>query len=139
MKRVTKEDGWVELLYSGHFYTVKPSEFIQSMLETQITLCEKIGLAPTGEPGMDRYLQEAGITKFERRTHIVGEKNWQEQKVVMRDIQAIIEGSWPGLLEHQLMKEDEFAHFMEQFVEEGRRTGFRMPFYTIYFQPKDQL
>ncbi len=138
MKRITKDEGWVEILYAGHFYTVEPSELIQSMLEVQISLCEKIGVAPTGEPAMDRYLQEAGITRFERRTHIVGEKDWQEQKMVMRDIQAIIEGSLPALLEHHIMGEDEFTYFMEHFLAEGRRAGFRMPFYSLYFQPKDQ-
>lgn len=138
LTRGTKPDGWVEILYSGHFWTVEPSPLISTMLQVQIEVCKELKIAPTGEPKMDEYLQAAGITIFHRRTHLIGE-NARERQMVLRDIQAIIKGSEPVVIGENLMPKEDFYAFLAQFVEEGHKKGFRIPFCSIYFQPKDQM
>lgn len=138
MLRVTKPDGWAEILYAGHFYSEQPSEIISTMLERQIQLCLAVGIAPTGEPKMDSYLKEAGVQTFQRRQHLLG-RNPKERQMVARDIRLIIESSRPGIMAFGIMPTEQFDAYNEQFEAEAMRTGFWMPFYSLWFRPQDQF
>jgi SAM-dependent methyltransferase len=138
LKRVTKPDGWAEVLHAGWYWTDEPSPLLDALLKVQIEVCKVMKIAPSGGPKMEQYLQAAGISKVYRYPRVIGETP-HERQMLLRDIQAIHVGSRPIVEDFGIMDTAEFDQGMEQFVEEGHRKGFHMPFNTVCFQPKDQI
>lgn len=138
LRRVTKPDGWVELLASDYFRTERPSDLLDLLLDAEIRLCQAVHVAPTGGPGLERYLREAGITHAHRRTHVIGGTAKQRQ-LLARDIKAIIVGTRDLMLKFGILSEAAFDEAIQHFEEETQRVGFLMNFYRIWFRPQDQV
>lgn len=81
LNRVTKPDGWVEIFAGGTFFTEQPSPICTTLVQAAIKLCLAINIAPTGGPGMGRYLQEAGIYQHQKRQQLMPNPKAPQDKI----------------------------------------------------------
>ena len=137
MARVTQPDGWVELVAAGQMQTEYPSAPIATLLEAEIRLCQAINIAPSGGPGLRRYLAEAGISTFSSRDHRKG-KTAKERELLIKDMKHVLAGTRDLIVKCGIVPAEEFDRCLEQFEPEATRAGFFMVDSRIWFQPKDQ-
>jgi ubiquinone/menaquinone biosynthesis C-methylase UbiE len=137
MTRLAKPDGWVEVLAGGHFWTGQPTFSSVSLLEAEIELCRRVGVAPTGGPGFSRYLEQAGITNAFRRRDILG-KTRKQQELGLKDILHLIRETKKRLLKYGIMQEAGFEDQIAQLAQDVATYGFYLDFSRAWFQPQAQ-
>jgi ubiquinone/menaquinone biosynthesis C-methylase UbiE len=138
MARVTRTEGWVEILASGQLFTEQTSEVCNTLREAEVRLCQAINIAPTGGPGLLRYLTEAGITNYQLKNHVVG-KTERQRKLIVRDLKYIIEATRPLIMKFGILPPAIFDSYLAQFEQEALRAGLLFPWHSVWFQPKGQL
>lgn len=137
MMRLSKPDGWVEIMAGGHFWTGQPTLSSAALLEAEIQLCKRVGVAPTGGPGFSRYLQQAGISHAFRRKDILG-KTRKQQELGLKDILHLIRETKKLILKYGIMQEADFESQIAQLIQDATTYGFFLDFSRAWFQPQAQ-
>ncbi len=137
MMRVTKTDGWVELLAADWYYMSQPSEALQSLRRAAEQLAGLMKLAPLGGPKLPLYLQQAGIS-VPILKHSLG--NTRRQRLIfLRDMLHVERHVRTAIIRAGILSYDEFDQLLAQFEQDAPKYGLYQTLYRLFFQPKDQL
>lgn len=137
MRRITKPDGWVELLAADWYYTGQPSKALDRMREAAEQIACSMGLAPLGGPRFPDYLAQAGIAS-EIITQRLGTTK-RQQHLFLKDMLHVNRHVKGAVVKRGLMSEEVFEQTQAQFEQDALRFGFYQKLYRICFQLRDQM
>lgn len=135
--RVTKPDGWVEVVASGFFWFQKPFPAGEDLLNKGIEMTERLNILPDGGSHLLPILQEMGVTKIQSRVDIVG-RSASQRTLLRKDLVTMLRVGKPVYCQKMgLMSEADFDAKLAAFEREGEAYGLRMRFHRVWFQPKN--
>lgn len=137
--RVTKPQGWVEIVASGFFWFQRPFPAGEDLLYKGIELTKRLNILPDGGSHLLPFLKELGVTNMRSQVHIVG-RSAQQGDLLLKDLVTMLR---PGKSRYcqkmGLMTEEEFDTNIATFEREGIAHGLRMRFHRVWFHPKDVI
>ncbi len=136
LARVTKPNGFVEIVSFGRYYTGKPSQAAKALFDAGMRVGEIISIT-LGGLNFSKYLQQAGVP-VEAQMVILG-KGKRQQELLIQDIlhaEHQVKHSIVGL---GIMTQEEVEQLIQDFERDARAFGLYHPLYRVWFQPKDLL
>lgn len=136
LARVTKPDGFVEIVSLGRYYTGQPSQAATALFDAGMRLGQFIGIT-LGGVNFSEHLQRAGVPV---KAHMVNlGKGKRQQELLIQDILHAEHQVKHGIIGCGIMTQEEVEQLIEQFHHDARTFGLFHPSYRVCFQPKDLL
>ncbi len=134
LARVTKPDGFVEIVTLGRYYTGQLSQAATELFDAGMRLAQLLGVT-LGGLNFSRYLQQAGVPG-EPKKGLLG-KGKRQQELLLQDILHAEHQVKLGIVGFGIMSQEEVERLIEQFQRDARAFGLFHPSYRVFFQPKD--
>jgi ubiquinone/menaquinone biosynthesis C-methylase UbiE len=134
LARITKSEGFVEIVSYGRYYTGQPSEAATRLFDAGMRLGECIGVT-LGGVNFSQHLQRAGVPG-EAQLVILG-KGKRQQELLIQDILHAEHQVKQGIIGFGIMTQEEVEQLIKAFERDARTFGLYHPSYRVCFQPKD--
>jgi SAM-dependent methyltransferase len=136
--RVTKPDGWVEVVASGVFWFQIPFPAGEELLQASLELTARLNIAPEGGAHLIRFLREIGVTHLQSRVDIAG-RTTKQRLLLHKDLYSMLSVGKEFFCEKLgILSPEDFDTKLAAFEQEGVAHRVQMRFHRAWFQPKDQ-
>ncbi len=136
LARVTKPDGFVEIVSYGRYYTSQPSSAATALFDAGMRVGEIIGIT-LGGVNFSQHLQRAGVP-VEAQMVTLG-KGKRQQELLIQDILHAEHQVKHNIVGLGIMTQEEVEQLIKAFERDARAFGLYHPVYRVCFQPRDML